>query len=65
MRLRELLGGASAGMALAIAYARGVLAGGVTSDFSGDDIGGLPAPGILGLLAAVVIGTILLARRGK
>lgn len=57
MQLRRLLAAVPASLILALAHAGPVMAG----DFAP----GLPAPGILGLVAAALVGVILLARRGK
>lgn len=61
MRLHKLLAVAPAGVLLTVAYAVPALAQVGTNG----DTNGLPAPGILGLVAAVIVGTVLLARRGK
>lgn len=58
MRLRNLLAAAPAGLILAISYVSPALAP------TGDAVG-LPAPGVLTLVVAAIVGTILLARRGK
>lgn len=72
MRSRKMLTAAAAALSFLTASMGSALAGTITPSSSIiissgpiDDVGGLPAPGVLGLVAAVIVGTILLARRGK
>jgi membrane protease YdiL (CAAX protease family) len=57
MGLKKILAATVLSLFVVVLHVGPVLAGATSGD--------LPAPGILGLVAAAIVGTIFLARRGK
>ena len=57
MELKRILAATAVSLFVLVLHIGPVLAGASSGD--------LPAPGILGLVAAAIVGTIFLARRGK
>ena len=64
MELKKVLAAVAIGLFVVVLQAAPVIAGPL-SNGNGSGNGILPGPGVLGLVAAVVLGTIFLARRGK
>ncbi len=68
MELKKVLAATAVSLLVVVLQAAPVIAGGVIIVTNGgipSGNGSLPGPGVLGLVAAVIVGTIFLARRGK
>ncbi len=68
MELKKILAATAVSLFVLVLHVGPVLAGNssiVANGNGSSDMMGLPAPGVLGLVAAVIVGTIFLARRGK
>ncbi len=70
MELKKIFAATAISLFVVVLQAAPVIAGTTTSSIivsngNGSSNGILPGPGVLGLVAAVIVGTIFLARRGK
>ena len=61
MELKKIFAATAVSLFVVVLQAAPVIAGGG----NGSSNGIFPGPGVLGLVAAVIVGTIFLARRGK
>ncbi len=65
MELKKVLAATAVSLLVVVLQAAPVIAGITASNGGPIANGSLPGPGVLGLVAAVIVGTIFLARRGK
>lgn len=63
MELKKIFAATAVSLFVVVLQAAPVMAAFMTSN--GSNGNGLPGPGVLGLVAAAIVGTIFLARRGK
>lgn len=65
MELKKVLAATAVSLLVVVLQAAPVNAGVILGSGGPIANGSLPGPGVLGLVAAVIVGTIFLARRGK